>query len=198
MLLKDASTDTVIDRSHKKGERQMTTSIPITPAHQRIITETIRFMIARTVEHLQITGYPSPQQATQEQLQYCVLAKALRIVARYAEGYDLGAGDIRPNIEQIYRMLFPAPYPATTGYQIPADFHKTPLGEMIHAALARHYPVSQRITAGDTGRLLHVSRQTVHTWADNGTLNPIYDKGVLTFYQGDVKHLQEKREAPIK
>jgi hypothetical protein len=172
----------------------MSTSMPITPEHQRLITEIVRHEIAQTLEHLQSTGFPSPPQVTPEQLQGCTLAKELRIVARFAEGYDLGSGDIRGNIERIYRILFPAHYPATAGYQIPAHFHKTPLGEMIHIALARHYPTSMRITASEVGQLLHVSRQTVHTWAADGTLTPIYEKGLLSFVRTQVQQYKLQRE----
>lgn len=65
---------------------------------------------------------------------------------------------------------------------------------MIHAALARHYPHSERMTVGEVTRLLQVSRQTVHEWANNNTLMPVYDKGTLTFTRKQVEHLHTQRE----
>ena len=61
-----------------------------------------------------------------DQLQASPLAKELRIIARYAEGYDLGPGSILPTIEHVACLLYPKPMSAS-GYALPPDFHQTPL-----------------------------------------------------------------------
>jgi hypothetical protein len=50
------------------------------------------------------------------------------------------------------------------------------------------------MTVGEVTRLLHVSKQTVHEWAVNNTLMPIYEKGSLTFTRKQVEHLHEQQE----
>ena len=47
-------------------------------------------------------------------------------------------------------------------------------------------------------RLLGITRQTVHDWAEDGTLMPIYDKGTLTFQRDQVEQLGRRRAARKK
>jgi hypothetical protein len=168
-------------------------NMPITPNHQQVIDDALQLVLARLQELAPTIAYGVPPTLSLDQLRQGSLAKELRIIARYAEGYDLGQGDIRPTIRSVARILYPVPM-ATSGFLFPPDFHKTPLGEMVHAALARHYPRSERMTVGEVTRLLQVSRQTAHEWAENNTLMPVYDKGTLTFTRRQVEHLYEQRK----
>jgi hypothetical protein len=136
--------------------------MPITPNHQQVIDGALQRVLARLLEL-------APPSLSLDQLRQSQLAKERRIFARYAEGYELGQGDIRPSIRSVARILYPVPM-SINGFQFPLNVHKTPLGELIHAALARHYPPAERMTVGELTRLLRVSRQTVHEWADNNTL----------------------------
>ena len=68
-------------------------------------------------------GYGPPPELQPEQIQQSPLAKNLRVIARYAEGYDLGEGDILMNIRQVGRALFAIPL-NPRGYRFPPDFHK--------------------------------------------------------------------------
>jgi hypothetical protein len=61
-----------------------------------------------------------------DQLQASPLAKELPIIARYAEGYDLGPGSILPTIEHVACLLYPKPMSAS-GYALPPDLHQRPL-----------------------------------------------------------------------
>lgn len=175
------------------GPSTTMSQMPITPNHQQVIDDALQLVMARLQELAPTIAYGVPPTLTLDQLRQGSLAKELRIIARYAEGYDLGQGDIRPTIRSVARILYPVPM-ATSGFQFPPDFHKTPLGEMVHAALARHYPPTERMTVGEVTRLLRVSRQTVHEWADNNTLMAVYDKDTLTFTRKQVEHLHMQRE----
>lgn len=174
-----------------------TPSYPITPNHQQLIDEVLQLVLARVNELAPVIGYAALPPLSLEQMQTSSLAKDLRIIARYAEGYDLGPGDIRPTIEHVGRLLYPKPM-STSGYQFPSDFHQTPLGEMVNDALARHFPRKRRATVGEVTKFLGVTRQTVHDWAEDGTLEPIYDKGILTFQRKQVEELQRRRAARKK
>jgi hypothetical protein len=133
--------------------------MPITPNHQQIIDEALQLVLARLQELAPTIAYGMPPTLSLDQLRQGSLAKELRIIARYAEGYDLGQSDIRPTIRSVARILYPVPM-STSGFQFPPDFPKTPLGEMIHAALARHYPRNERMTVGEVTRLLAYQCET--------------------------------------
>lgn len=174
-----------------------TPSYPITPNHQQLINEVLQFVLARVNELTPVIGYAALPPLSPEQLQASLLAKELRIIARYAEGYDLGPGSILPTIEHVAHLLYPKPMSAS-GYQLPPDFHQTKLGEMVNDALARHFPRERRVTVGEVIRMLGVTRQTVHDWAEDGILEPIYDKGTLTFQRNQVEQLGRRRAARKK
>ena len=74
-----------------------------------------------------------------------------------------------------------------------AQFDKSPLGELINEALCRYIPRAERMDVSETRKLLGVSRQTIHQWAQEGTLSPIYDQGQLTFQRITVEAFKEKR-----
>jgi len=54
-----------------------------------------------------------------DQLRQGSLAKALRVIARYVEGYDLGQGDIRPTIRSVACLLHPVPM-SISRFQFPS------------------------------------------------------------------------------
>ena len=167
--------------------------MPITPKHEQVIETALHLTVARLGELAAALGYSAPPALQRDVLLASPLAKELRVIARYAEGYDLGEGDILPTIRSIARLLYPKPMIAK-GYQFPPDFHKSDLGELVHAALCRKYPRDQRMTVGEVTKLLGVTRQTVHGWAEDSTLTPIYDHGQLTFTRKQVEYVQQKRE----
>lgn len=169
-----------------------TQAMPITPNHQQLIDGVLQLVIARVIELTPVIGYSIPPTLTADQARTCLLAKELRIIARYAEGYDLGTGTILPTIQHVARLLYPKPM-STSGYHLPPNFHQSPLGEMVNDALARHFPRELRMTVGEVTKLLGVTRQTVHNWADDDTLMPIYDRGSLTFQRKQVEELQHRR-----
>ena len=174
-----------------------TPSYPITPKHEQLIDEVLQLVLARVNELAPVIGEASLPPLSPEQLRASLLAKELRIIARYAEGYDLGPGSILPTIEHVARLLYPKPM-SMSGYQLPSDFHQTPLGEMVNDALARHFPRECRMIVGEVTKLLGVTRQTVHDWAEDGTLMPIYDRGTLTFQRKHVEELGRRRAARKK
>jgi hypothetical protein len=167
-------------------------SAPISPAHQKIIDEVLQRTYAHIHTLAPVLGYGAVPALSPEQIKATPLAKELRIIARYAEGYDLGVGNIEGNITNVTRLLFASPL-GTQEPQFPRDFHVSPLGEMIHAALCRQYPRSERMEVREATRQLRVSRQTIHEWAHDGTLLPIYDKGNLTLIRRQVERLAAQR-----
>lgn len=164
-------------------------TMPITPNHRQVIDQTLHIMYARVHELAPGLGYSTPPPLDLNQIRKGSLAKALQHIARYAEGYDLGPGSILPPIHHVACLLYPVPT-STSGYRLPPDFHKTPLGEMVNEALARHFPRERRMMVGEVRKLLGVTRQTVHDWAEDGLLRPIYEKGTLTFHRPEVESLQ--------
>jgi hypothetical protein len=167
-------------------------TMSITPNHLQVIDLALQSIYARVHELAPVLGYSAPPPLDLNQVREGSLAKKLRIIARYAEGYDLGQGSILPTIQHVARLLYPIPM-STEGYRLPPDFHKTPLGEMVNDALARHFPRESRMTVGEVRKLLGVTRQTVHDWAEDGLLLPIYEKGTLTFHRPQVESLQRQR-----
>jgi hypothetical protein len=167
-------------------------SAPISPAHQQIIDEVLQRAYAHLHTLAPALGYGTVPAPTSEQIRAAPLAKELRIIARYAEGYDLGEGNIEANIAHVARLLFASPL-STQEPQFPRDFHVSPLGEMTHAALVRQYPRETRMEVREATRRLRVSRQTIHEWAHDGTLLPIYDKGNLTLIRRQVERLAAQR-----
>ena len=63
----------------------------------------------------------------------------------------------------------------------------------MHAAWVRQYPAALRMTAAEVTRELGVTRQTVHGWAADGTLTPIYEQSALTFLRRQIQALKEQR-----
>lgn len=169
---------------------------PITPAHLTLIDEILRNYCWYVRQVAPLIGYGQPADLPLEVLRQSEIAKELRVIARYAEGYEMSSGgDIVKNISLLLVRLFGSPLHSriTMPVDLPRDFHKTPLGELVHEALCRRTPREQRVDVSETRQLLGVSRQTVHQWAQDGTLIPIYDKGQLTFQTGQVIALKNKR-----
>ena len=167
--------------------------MPITPRHAAIIDQTLQLVLARIEELGPAVGYEQIRPLTLSQMRQHTLALTLRVIARYAEGYDLGKGEILTHISYVGRILYPTPM-STKGWKFPPDFHKTPLGEMVHEALARQFPREQRVNVTEARAILGVTRQTLHEWADNySPISPIYDHGQLTFVRHMVLSLQQKR-----
>ena len=171
---------------------------PITPAHQALIDDILQQVYAYVFDLAPAIGYGPIRELPLDHLRQSELAKELRVIARYAEGYEMSgrAGDIIANISQVLARLFGAPLHRRVRIagDLPADFHKTPLGELVHEALCRRTPRAQRIDVSEARQILRVARQTIHQWAQDGTLIPIYDKGQLTFQRGQVEALKQKRE----
>lgn len=136
--------------------------MPIAPAHEQLIESVLHLVFAHLNELAAALGIETAHSITRDQVQAAKLAKELRLLARYAEGYDLGDGDIQGNIRAVARILYPKPL-ARKGYQFPADFHTTPVGELVHAVLVRAYPRETRMGVGEVTKLLGVTRQTVHS-----------------------------------
>jgi len=204
----DTSVFTSVDITRAgKGEKlqmdmntnpQTTTQArPITPNHQQLIDDVLQLVLARVNELVPVIGHSALPPLPLDQMRTSLLAKELRVIARYAEGYDLGTGTILPAIQDVARLLYPKPM-STSGYHLPSNFHQSPLGEMVNDALARHFPREHRMTVGEVTKLLSVTRQTVHDWADDDTLMPIYDRGTLTFEGKQVEELQRRRAARMK
>ena len=170
--------------------------MPITPTHEQLIESVLQLVFARFNELAVALGIEPARTVTHEQVQAAKLAKELRIIARYAEGYDMGDGDIMGNIRSVGRILYPKPM-ARKGFQFPSDFHTTPLGELVHAALVRAYPRETRMGVGEVTKLLGVSRQTVHGWAEDAILTPIYEKGQLTFTRKQVEYFHQQRQEKL-
>ena len=172
-------------------------SMPITPAHEQLIESVLQLVFARFNELAVALGIePAHTIVTQEQVQAATLAKELRILVRYAEGYNMGDGDIMGNIRVVGRILYPKPM-ARKGFQFPSHFHTTPVGELVHTALVRAYPRETRMGVGEVTKLLGVSRQTVHGWAEDAILTPIYEKGQLTFTRKQVEHFHQQRQEKL-
>src|SRR5258708_5125113 len=169
----------------------------ITPRHAEVIDQVLQTVLAHLKELAPALGYGPPPPLNLEQMGESPLAKALRLIACYAEGYDLGEGDTLPHIRYVGRCLFAKPL-GQQGYKFPTNFQKTPLGELISDAAARYFPRSQRITVSEARQILGVTRQTLHDWAQDGTLTPVYDQGQLTFLRQGVEQLQQKRAAGKK
>ena len=174
-----------------------TQAMPITPNHQQLIDDVLQLVLARVNELAPAIGYSALSPLPLDQMRTSPLAKELRIIARYSEGYDLGSGSILPTIQHVARLLYPKPM-STSGYHLPPNFHQTPLGEMVNDALARHFPREHRMTVGEVTKQMAVTRQTVHDWADDGTLMPVYERGTLTFQRKQVEDLQRRRAARKK
>ncbi len=170
--------------------------MPITPAHEQLIESVLQLVFARFNELAAALGIEPTHSVTQEQVQAATLAKELRIIARYAEGYNLGDGDIMGNIRTVARILYPKPM-AKKGFRFPPDFHTSPVGELVHVALVRAYPHETRMGVGEVTKLLGVSRQTVHGWAEDAILTPIYEKGQLTFTRKQVEHFHQQRQEKL-
>lgn len=167
--------------------------MPITPKHTAVIDQALQLVLARIEELAPVVGYDHIRPLTLEHMRQHTLAQTLRVIARYAEGYDLGKGEILTHIASVGRLLYPTPM-STSGYKFPPDFHKTPLGEMVHEALARQFPRESRVNVTEAREILGVSRQTLHDWADNySPIAPIYDHGQLTFLRHIVLKLQQER-----
>jgi hypothetical protein len=177
---------------------QQPDSQPITPAHLALIDDILRQYCWYVRQVVVLIGYGQPPELPIEALRQSEIAKELRVIARYAEGYEMSSsGDIVANISRLLVSLFGSPlHPRVTmPVDLPHNFHKTPLGELVHEALCRRTPRTQRVDVSGARQLLGVSRQTIHQWAQDGTLIPIYDKGQLTFQSGQVIALQKKRAA---
>jgi hypothetical protein len=167
--------------------------MPITPKHATLIDQALQLVAARIEELGPAIGYTAIRPLTLEHMRQHTLAQTLRVIARYAEGYDLGKGEILTHIASVGRMLYPTPM-STSGYKFPPDFHKTPLGEMMHEALVRQFPREQRVNVTEAREILGVTRQTLHDWAANySPIAPIYDHGQLTFLRHSVLKLQQER-----
>jgi hypothetical protein len=177
-----------------KGEAIM--NMVISPKHAATIDQVIQLFYARVMQELvPAVGYTAPPERSLEELRTGPLAKNLRAIARYAEGYQMTSnGDILANIRIVGRLLYGNPM--QRGFKMPPDLHKTPLGELIYEALCRRTPRELRMDVSETRKLLNVSRQTVHQWAQDGTLQPIYDQGQLTFQKAQVEALKQKRDQP--
>ena len=169
---------------------------PISPKHLEVIDQVVQLFYQRVMRELvPAVGYTPPPERTLEELRAGPLAKHLRTIARYAEGYQMTSdGDILHNVRIVGRLLYGTPM--QRGFKMPPDLHKTPLGELIHEALCRRTPRELRIDVSEAKKRLKVSRQTIHQWAQDGTLQPIYDAGQLTFQEVQVEVLKQKREQP--
>lgn len=174
-----------------------TQAMPITPNHQQLIDDVLQLVLAHVNELAPAIGYSAPQPLPLDQMRTSLLAKELRVIARYSEGYDLGTGSILPIIQHVARLLYPKPM-STSGNHLPPNFHQSSLGEMVNDALARYFPREHRMTVGEVTKLLDVTRQTIHDWANDDTLMPIYDRGTLTFQRKQVEDLQRRRAARKK
>ena len=175
-------------------ERPANHSQTISPKHLAIIDEVLQLFYTRFIQELApALGYTRVPRLTPEQLRLTSLAKHLRVVARYAEGYEMSDnGDILANIRVIGRLLYGSSM--QRGFKMPPDLHKTALGELIYEALCRRTPRELRINVSESRKILGVSRQTLHQWARDGTLQPIYDQGQLTFQRAQVEALKLKRD----
>jgi hypothetical protein len=167
---------------------------PISPKHAEVIDEVLQLFYTRFMQELvPAIGYAPPPERSLEDLRNSPLAKHLRTIARYAEGYQMTSnGDILFNVRIVGQLLYGTPM--QHGFKFPPDLHKTPLGELIYEALCRRTPRELRVDVSETRKLLGVSRQTIHQWAQDQTLIPIYDQGQLTFQRGQVEALKQKRE----
>jgi hypothetical protein len=103
--------------------------MPITPRHAEVIEQVLQTVLAYLQELAQAMGYGMPPPLSLEQMRESPLARTLRLIARYAEGYDLGEGDILPHIRYVGRCLFAKPLDRQ-GYKFPEHFQKTPLGKL--------------------------------------------------------------------
>ncbi len=166
---------------------------PISPKHAEVIDEVLQLFYTRFMQELvPAVGYTPPPERPLEKLRISPLAKHLRTIARYAEGYQMTSnGDILLNVRIVGQLLYGTPM--QRGFKFPPDLHKTPLGELIYEALCRRTPRELRVDVSETRKLLGVSRQTIHQWAQDQTLIPIYDQGQLTFQRGQVEAFRERR-----
>ncbi len=170
---------------------------PITPVHLALIDDILRQVSGHVHNLAPLIGYASPPDLPIEVLRQFEIAKDLRVIACYAEGYEMPpGGEIVGNISRLLSRLFGSPlHPRVKmPVDLPHDFHKTPLGELVHEALCWRTPRAQRVDVSEARQLLGVSRQTIHQWAQDGTLIAIYDKGQLTFQSGQVDALKKKRD----
>ena len=133
-----------------------------------------------------------PWSSSPEELRSSRLGQALLTVADYAGGGFVATAKAERAMKRVYRMLFGESL--TDGYTIPADFHKTELGKMFHAAYARLYPPKDLLTPKQAYELAGVARQSLYDRLSKEKLTPVYLHGDLHFLRAEIEEWKIQRE----
>jgi hypothetical protein len=148
--------------------------------------ERVRDIMPSHLQHFK-TWSSSP-----EELRSSRLGQALLTIADCASNGSVPTEKVQRAMKRIYRMLFGDPL--TDAYTIPAQFHQTDVGKLIHAAYARMYRFDDLMTAAQAYRELGVARQTLYNRLYKGRLTPIYWHGDLRFLKTEIEVWKVQRE----
>jgi hypothetical protein len=169
----------------------------MTPNHQQIVDAVLTAM-QRRVHELVADCQRGTMLSEQPlaSLRDSPLGGHLAAIAHYAEGYAYPyEGDVRASVSFLARCLYGDSL-AARGFRLPPKWQRSPVGQVVHAALLRFYEQErpgQLLTVTDMRKLFGVRRQTVHQWIDDGLLFAVYRGDTPLFYQKDVTRFQQAR-----
>jgi hypothetical protein len=173
----------------------------MTPTHERLIDELLQQFFRRADEQIRRCGLQINQPPPLEKLRTSTIGQHLSVLAQYAEGYNFSPSkdwrDVRDSIAEVQRAFFG--HPLTKTYQLPPQFHLTPLGQLINDAMVRFYRQqgpSQLVAIGALRERFQVRRQTIHQWVARGLITPVYVNGETRFFLPDVERLQLQLQQP--
>lgn len=127
-----------------------------------------------------------------EALRTSRLGQALLTIADCADGNFIAADKVQRAMKRAARMLYGDPQ--SEGYTLPADFHKTELGQLFHKAYSRLYTARDLLTAKQAYSLLGIARQTLYERRDRGKLTSIYWYGELRFLRSEIEAWKVQRD----
>ena len=117
-------------------------------------------------------------------------------VADYVNGgYSTTAEQAERAMKQIQRTLFGNPL--GTGYTIPDDFHKTPLGKLFHQAYWRMLGRQNLLTPDEATKELGISsRTTLYARIYQRKLHPVYgSQGEMMLRRAEIEAWKKQRKA---
>lgn len=121
------------------------------------------------------------------------LGQALLTIADYVDRGPVAAEKVQLAMKQVCRMLYGDPQ--GEGYRLPADFHKTPLGQLYQEAYIRLYDPEDLLTPVQAYRLLGIARQTLYDRSGRGKLTIIVLDGENRFLRSEIEEWKRRRES---
>ncbi len=119
------------------------------------------------------------------------LGQELLIIAECAQGGSIEAKSVQRAIQWVARNLYGDPQSEDCPF--PKDFHRTPVGQLVHQAYIHLYPMQELLTAREAYQLAGVARQTLYERKDRGKLTTIYWHDEMRFVRSEIEAWKEQR-----